>query len=305
MDTPNLSAPLCAQQLNPRGVTHINVPHTTRFTVVGNHLAQHRQLSLTAIGLALHIQSLPDEARVDIKTLADRFTEGETRIAAALRELKAHGYLAQVRKRLPNGRVVTHTVSYNRPQGRRLESSPPPTAPEGPPPPAPDAVPPPPPAVPEPRPTTPAPPSPSPASKPPLLEPQDRDPELQRAATALLVTLHHDDPRFLLAERDVQRLAPAVATWLERGARPEAVRHSLTSNLPRDPVRHPAALLAHRLTEFLPAPAPPAPPPGSDPVPVAPMVNCDGCDRGFRTWEKNGRCRDCREAGRGARDAET
>src|SRR4051794_11286790 len=68
MDTQNLSAPSCAQPLNPRGITHINTPHTTRYTVVGNHLAQHRQLSLTAMGLALHIQSLPAQARVDIKT---------------------------------------------------------------------------------------------------------------------------------------------------------------------------------------------------------------------------------------------
>ncbi|TLQ45507.1 hypothetical protein FEF34_23080 [Streptomyces marianii] len=32
--------------------------HTSGFTVVGNHLAQHRGLSCLAIGLAVHIQSL-------------------------------------------------------------------------------------------------------------------------------------------------------------------------------------------------------------------------------------------------------
>ncbi|MEU6087396.1 YrhB domain-containing protein [Streptomyces sp. NPDC047085] len=115
MDTQNLSAPSCAQPLNPRGITHINTKHTTRFTVVGNHLTQHRRLSLTAIGLACHIQSLPSGSRVDIKTLAARFPEGETRIAAALRELEAHGYLARIRERLPSGRIVTYTVSYNQP----------------------------------------------------------------------------------------------------------------------------------------------------------------------------------------------
>jgi len=101
MDTQNPSAPPCAQPRIPRGVTHINVRHTTRYTVIGNHLAQHRELSLTAIGLAAHIQSLPAEARVDINTLAARFPEGETRIAAALRELEAHGYLSRTRERLP------------------------------------------------------------------------------------------------------------------------------------------------------------------------------------------------------------
>ncbi|ALO09567.1 hypothetical protein AQF52_3973 [Streptomyces venezuelae] len=39
------------------GVVHDNARHTTRFTVVGNHLAQHENLSLVAIGLAVHIQS--------------------------------------------------------------------------------------------------------------------------------------------------------------------------------------------------------------------------------------------------------
>ncbi|WP_228034546.1 helix-turn-helix domain-containing protein, partial [Streptomyces spongiae] len=159
MDTRNLSAPACAQPLNPRGITHINTPHTTRYTVVGNHLAQHRQLSLTAIGLALHIQSLPDQARVDIKTLADRFPEGETRVAAALRELKAHGYLSQVRKRLPNGRVVTHTVSYNQPQAQRPESGPVPAAPRTPPRPVSDDV-------PQPTPTPPT--DPEPTAEPAL-----------------------------------------------------------------------------------------------------------------------------------------
>ncbi|WP_236570051.1 helix-turn-helix domain-containing protein, partial [Streptomyces mexicanus] len=126
MGTQNLSAPACAQPLNPRGITHINSKHTTRFTVVGNHLTQHRRLSLTAIGLACHIQSLPSGARVDIKTLAARFPEGETRVAAALRELETHGYLARIRERLPSGRFVTYTVSYNQP---RADQSVPPVQP--------------------------------------------------------------------------------------------------------------------------------------------------------------------------------
>ena len=41
------------------GLTHVNEPHHDNFTVVGNHLAQPPALSLTAIGLAVHIQPLP------------------------------------------------------------------------------------------------------------------------------------------------------------------------------------------------------------------------------------------------------
>ncbi len=53
--------------------------------MIGNHLAQHQKLSLLAIGLGTHLQSLPKGAPADIKTLAARFPEGATRIAAALR----------------------------------------------------------------------------------------------------------------------------------------------------------------------------------------------------------------------------
>ncbi|GAA4808718.1 hypothetical protein GCM10023220_44080 [Streptomyces ziwulingensis] len=91
------------------GVEHVNVPHTENFTVVGNHLAQHRDLSLTAIGLALHIQSLPAGTPIGIKALAKKFPEGEIRIAAALRELEEHGYLRRTKERLRSGRVMTRT----------------------------------------------------------------------------------------------------------------------------------------------------------------------------------------------------
>ncbi|MEU3704951.1 hypothetical protein AB0E82_21990, partial [Streptomyces anulatus] len=75
------------------GVIHIAIPHTDRFTVVGNHLAQHPDLSCTAVGIAVRIQSLPQGIEVGIKALAARCREGEKRIAAALRELEAFGYL--------------------------------------------------------------------------------------------------------------------------------------------------------------------------------------------------------------------
>jgi hypothetical protein len=302
MDTRNFSAPACPQQLNPRGITHINTPHTTRYTVVGNHLAQHRQLSLTAIGLALHIQSLPEQTRVDIKTLADRFPEGETRIAAALRELKAHGYLAQVRKRLPNGRVVTHTVSYNQPRTTHPEAASAPATPTAPPRQPASDVPPRPTAEHEPGPASqpeacPEPDSRPAAARPPLPAPQAPDLDRHRQATALLSTLHHQDPRLLLSGRAVRHLAPAVAAWLERGARPEAVRHTLTADLP-EPLRNPAALLTHRLTELLPPPAPTAPPPLQDrPAVPPPFHNCEGCDRAIRTARPGAYCRDCRTSG--------
>ncbi|WP_406182411.1 helix-turn-helix domain-containing protein [Streptomyces sp. NBC_01006] len=94
---------------------HENDQQPEGYIKISNHLAQHGELSLTAIGLSLYIQSLPTGADVSIKALAQRFTDGETHIASALRELVAHGYLSRTRERLPSGRIVTRTVSYNDP----------------------------------------------------------------------------------------------------------------------------------------------------------------------------------------------
>lgn len=110
-------------RLNGYGVIHENTRHTTRFTVVGNHLAQHSEMSLVAIAPAVHIQSLPSNAPVDIKTLAERFPEGRDRIASGLRELEAHGYLRRERERTPTGRIVTRTISCNQPKAPRDRTS--------------------------------------------------------------------------------------------------------------------------------------------------------------------------------------
>ncbi|MBR8643284.1 helix-turn-helix domain-containing protein [Streptomyces tuirus] len=248
------------------GLVHDNARHTTRFTVIGNHLAQHPELSLLAIGLGTHIQSLPAGARVDIKSLAARFPEGTTRIAAALRELEAHGYLRRVRERVPGGRIVTRTISCNQP-GHSGTDAP----------------------RPAPRKRT-RPPGSKPL--PAVPHPAYPAPALLQQATDLLTNLRRDDPRLLLSTCDTAHLAPGVAAWLERDVSPTAVRHALTTDLPPEALRRPAALLAHRLTAQLPPPPPfraPAPPP----VVRHPFQTCDGCDRAFRA-PAPGRCHDCR-----------
>lgn len=239
------------------GVIHENEPHTENFTVVGNHLLQHPDLSLTAIGLAAHIQSLPAGASIGIKTLAGKFPEGEIRIAAALRELEEHGYLTRARERLQSGQVRTRTTSYNRPR----------TA-------APPLL----------EPTTPVP-----------APPKEPEPEKTPAAD-LLTRLRTYDSRLLLSERDVRRLVPEVSVWLERGVPATVVERTLTSGLPQDPITYPAAFLARRLTTLLPPPLPLAPPPPSPARRPDPMQNCDGCDRGFRAPQP-GQCRKCRLSG--------
>ncbi|MCT4354790.1 helix-turn-helix domain-containing protein [Streptomyces sp. Je 1-79] len=253
------------------GVIHDNVRHTTRFTVVGNHLAQHDALSLTAIGLALHIQSLPSGAQVDIDTLAARFPEGKTRIASALRELEAHGYLRRTRVRTDQGRMVTRTVSCNQP-GRTGDG-------DGPSPPS--------------RPRRADEKAPRHRALPAVPQPVYPTPDLLQTALGVLSGLRRTDPRLLISTTDAGHLVPGVAAWLERDLTPEAVHRALTTALPPEPLHRPAALLAHRLTAQLP-PLPPFRTP-ENPAARHPLQNCDICDRAYRAPEP-GTCGACRPA---------
>ncbi|MEU5127598.1 hypothetical protein [Streptomyces mobaraensis] len=106
-------APQAAPSL--AGVVHVRHRHTSHFTVVGNHLAQHRELSLVAIGIGVYVQSLPDGASVGIKDLTRRFREGEITIGRGLRELEQAGYLRRERVRTKEGRVATVTSWHERP----------------------------------------------------------------------------------------------------------------------------------------------------------------------------------------------
>ncbi|MFF0678910.1 helix-turn-helix domain-containing protein [Streptomyces tendae] len=290
MDTRDPSAPPRAQSApadNPTrtrrhggGITHDNTRHTTRFVVIGNHLVQHKELSLLAIGLGCHLQSLPTGAGADIKSLAARFPEGPTRIAAALRELEAHGYLRRERHRTETGRIVTRTVSCNQPHASRRE-------------PADTGCP-------------PAKRTPAPQRRtvqkalPAVPQPSSTAPALLQTATDLLATLRRHDPRLLLSATDTAHLVPGVAAWLERDVTPSAVRHALTTGLPDESLRRPAALLAHRLTDRLPPPPPFRTQSAVVPPPRHPLRNCEGCDRGFRAPGTEDRCRDCRTIADGA-----
>ncbi|MEV6472831.1 hypothetical protein [Streptomyces sp. NPDC051657] len=298
------------------GVLHVTIPHTSRFTVVGNHLAQHAELSLTAIGIGVHIQSLPAGSKVGIKALAARFAEGETTIASALRELETRGYLHRTRERLANGRMITRTVFCDQPSALLRGGAVMPVAVV---PVTPVAV-----VTPEvvvtpvvPRPvpaSAPAlPPAPEPTPVPeeahppvrvpsriaptsprrPLPQPREPSPELHRAASALLADLRRHAPELVLSEGDVEELVPGAAAWLERGAHPDAIRHALTTELPQPP-KYPAKIVRHRLTALLPPPLPGAQ--ELAPVsrtPVTPFQTCEGCDRAFRS-PAPGHCRDCR-----------
>ncbi|MFF9475830.1 helix-turn-helix domain-containing protein [Streptomyces roseolus] len=300
MDTQHLSAPSARG-----GVIHDNVPLAeSESTRISNGLLRDPRLSFVARGLGGFIQSLPDGTNISIRALTAAASEGEVRVAAALRELEAAGYLERRRVRLPGGRLVTRTVSRNtaRPaEDEDVDPDPDPDPdrtpvpdPDRTPVPEPDRTP-----VPDPEPareTVPPPVRPlraKPAAEPPV--PDDR-------ATRLLRSLSRVDPRLMLSSRDVVRLAPGVRRWFARAMDDEEITGALTACLPV-PMTHPAGLLAHRLDHFLP-PARFLPPP--DPRPAAPrggieihdvpvFMSCDDCDRTFRS-STPGLCEHC-EAG--------
>ncbi|MGW2492181.1 helix-turn-helix domain-containing protein [Streptomyces sp. NPDC001606] len=283
------------------GVIHVRTYQSGQYVVVGNHLAQHRELSLTAIGLATHILSVPEGTPVDIRSLAERFPEGRDRIASALRELEAHGYLRRVREHTESGRLVTRTYVHHTPDtaaataaplrlaGRPLAST---RTVDRQPAVRTDA-----PAAPEEDDQAPPRQAPEPEAPAPAVS-EAPDPRHDKAA-ALLAGLRHADDRLILSRRDVDRLAPAVTAWFDSGATAAVIHQALTGSLPVD-LRNPAKLIAYRLDELLPVPLP-ARPVSSAIVATGsggthrphPLQTCDGCERAFRA-PCPGRCRDCR-----------
>ncbi|MFF4584291.1 hypothetical protein [Streptomyces sp. NPDC001388] len=282
------------------GVLHLRHRHTERYTVVGNHLAQHPRLSATAIGIGVHIQSLPDGASVTIKALTLRFPEGEVTIGRALRELEEAGYLVRRRVPLGGGRIATRTFFLDHPGAvvrASVASGSLETATPG--------------AAAGPKPEVPSVPGPvavpvaAEVSVPASSRTRSAAPEPVTVPTGpaadLLARLRLVDTRLLLSERDVARLVPAVETWLGRAATPDQITRTLTAGLPpeADPIRHPASFVEYRLTTLLPPPLPTAPirtaTAATHPAQRAPLVTCDGCERAIRTHDPRALCRECRE----------
>ncbi|MEU2505170.1 helix-turn-helix domain-containing protein [Streptomyces sp. NPDC007863] len=252
-------------------MVHETARHTRDFTVISNRLLQHPDIGGVAIAVGCHMMSVAEGTSVTIRCLADRLGFSRQKVADALHALEKHGYLRRTVIRTAGGRLITETVIRHNPD------TPTPRRPK----PRRPATPPPAPAKAPPPPQNPAPaPKPTPHPLPPVPRPAFPAKELLRAALGVLIDLRATDPRLYVSEADAEHLAPGVAAWLERGAPPEVVHHALTNDLP-EPLRRPAALLAHRLTARLP-PAPPLTAPPAPPPSPAPLQHCEACDTCFR-----------------------
>ncbi|WKX72538.1 helix-turn-helix domain-containing protein [Streptomyces sp. XD-27] len=259
---------------------HIRHRHQRGFTIVSNHLALHPTLSDTAISLGVRLLALPDGVDISIKTLARRVGgAGQKRVADALHELEAEGYLRRERAQLECGRWITRTWVYDQPVGHPCRTEPPspmqpPTSPS---------------AEPEAAVTGDV----SGADDVDDLDNVDIEPGLRGAAEEVLRGLVQRVPCLLLSAREVRRLAPAAALWLQRGVQRRELAAALTTGLPQR-VHHPAALLGRRLIDKLPDPRPA---PESFP---ARLRECAGCGRPGRAGAMvGGRCAACRGTGPG------
>ncbi|MQS10643.1 helix-turn-helix domain-containing protein, partial [Streptomyces sp. IF17] len=68
--------------------------------------------------------------------------------------------------------------------------------------------------------------------------------------------LRRRDPRLLLSERECRTLAPGITAWLDRGTSEAEVVRALCQGLPTVLRGRAAGILAWRLREHLPPPAP-------------------------------------------------
>lgn len=84
--------------------------------LVRNDVARDARLSPKARGILFYMLSFPDNWRLDHRTIARANDVGRDYVLSALKELRAHGYLVQERRRGDKGHWVTDTTLHDTPQ---------------------------------------------------------------------------------------------------------------------------------------------------------------------------------------------
>jgi helix-turn-helix protein len=290
--------------------------HSRFYTKIANDVLRDSRMSYTARGIIAALLSLPDGQPIDIRTLAERTTDGRERVASAIRELERFGYLRRTVKRARGGRLYTEFVVFetpldastraaqvapdagfpgsggaepgphgDHPVEEREEETNHPAPPPG------DT-----PADTTPASETgrradtdlsqkttasPAPAEPEPSPTTEHEEDADLD-EATAASAALLARVARAEPKLSLGRCEALRLAPLVTEWRRRGATDLHLIGALATGLPRDGIHHPARFLDFRLTSKMPT--------AHTPAPTRP--ECETCRAPLTTA---GVCRTCRQ----------
>ncbi|MFZ3593931.1 hypothetical protein [Streptomyces sp. BH104] len=239
--------------------------HERGFVIIDNKAMQDPRISHTARGILAYALSMPDGAKINVRTLSDDFPQSRRAVSRAVEELRQFGYWVTTTHRTPATRRIHSTVDvYELPylalrqvpvptragtapqiteetgtspwesnppkdRGKTLPSPPPEAALE---------------RVPRHEP------------EPPGEGPVDSDEPGRKLRAAEAARILHRlaslDPRLRLTGRAINRLGPAVADWLDRGASVMDITDAVTAGLPAK-VYSPERLIADRLERKRPA----------------------------------------------------
>lgn len=230
--------------------------HDREFVIIANKAIQDRRLSHTARGILALVLSLPDGVGENVRTLSDNYPQGRSAVAKAVAELRGLGYWVTTTARDDvTNRIVSTVDVYELPRGT---SFPVPTHPV---------------TGPVDTPSTGTSPygekdSPKDGGKNPPSSPAEDKPQAPEAdgaggssedigerehagadateAARILRRLAAIDARLRLSDRQIAKLVPSAADWLDRGATIAEITDAVTQGLPAK-VYSAAHLIADRL----------------------------------------------------------
>ncbi|WP_328742188.1 hypothetical protein [Streptomyces caniferus] len=227
--------------------------HDRDFVMIANKAIQDPRISHTARGILALVLSLPSGVKENVRTLSDGYPQGRSAVAKAVKELREFGYWVTKTARDEESNQIVSTVDvYELPN---LASVPVPTRPvtgrmgtrkagtspigekdsskDG------DKNPPFPPAEPV-----------ADADASRGAEPREgsstKGDKQSAEAARILRRLGAIDTRLRLADRQISKLVPEVADWLDRGATIAQITDAVTQGLPAK-VYSAARLIADRL----------------------------------------------------------
>ncbi|MET9890774.1 hypothetical protein ABZZ47_11250 [Streptomyces sp. NPDC006465] len=215
---------------------HAIPKHDRDFVIIANKAIQDPRISHTARGILALVLSLPDGHKTNVRTLSDNYPQGRSAVAKAVEELRKLGYWVTRTSRDAETNQITSTVDvYELPS---MAASPVPTRPvttpadttkagtslrekdavkDG------DKNPPFPPSEPQTAPEAP---------REGSSEPKNGNDAQAAEAARILRRFAAIDTRLKLNDRQIAKLVPSVADWLDRGATIGAITDAVTQGLP-------------------------------------------------------------------------
>ncbi|MFG2209955.1 hypothetical protein ACIQK6_23925 [Streptomyces sp. NPDC091682] len=213
--------------------------HERDFVIIANRAIQDPRISHTARGILALVLSLPSGVKENVRTLSDNYPQGRSAVAKAVTELREFGYwVTKTGRDEESNQIVSSVDVYELPN---LASSPVPTRP-----------------VTSPSATAATGTSPNGEKdsfkdgrknppNPPAAEPapsehgagteregeSQKDSRQETEAARLLRRFAAIDPRLKLTERQIGKLVPSLADWLDRGATIAEITDAVTQGLPR------------------------------------------------------------------------